>query len=93
MTVNAALLLAPSELCCDWTMGTIPLVKSLADPRNLATIFTFALLLNLGLAALFARNREVTITSSKIPCIVTRKVVKDRPGTFCASLTGDTGQP
>ena len=57
VTVNAALLLSPSELCCDWTMGTIPLVRGLADPRNLATIFTFAILLNLGLAALFGQNR------------------------------------
>jgi hypothetical protein len=58
IAVNAALLLAPSELCCDWTMGTIPLVKSLADPRNLATIFTFVVLFNLGLAALFGRSRR-----------------------------------
>ena len=69
MTVNAALLLSPSELCCDWTMGTIPLVKSLADPRNLVTIFTFAILLNLGLAALFGRNRYVNSVSSPVPHI------------------------
>ncbi|GIX91776.1 protein O-mannosyl-transferase TMTC3 [Caerostris extrusa] len=38
LSVNAWLLLFPSDLCCDWTMGTIPLVVSLLDPRNLATI-------------------------------------------------------
>ncbi|GIX70057.1 protein O-mannosyl-transferase TMTC3, partial [Caerostris darwini] len=38
LSVNAWLLLFPSDLCCDWTMGTIPLVASLLDPRNLATI-------------------------------------------------------
>ncbi|KAA0724450.1 Transmembrane and TPR repeat-containing protein 3 [Triplophysa tibetana] len=36
LPVNAWLLLNPSELCCDWTMGTIPLVESLLDTRNLA---------------------------------------------------------
>ncbi|NXN13313.1 TMTC3 protein, partial [Indicator maculatus] len=40
LPVNAWLLLNPSELCCDWTMGTIPLVESLLDVRNVAT-FTF----------------------------------------------------
>ncbi|XP_037623116.1 protein O-mannosyl-transferase TMTC3 isoform X2 [Sebastes umbrosus] len=43
LPVNAWLLLNPSELCCDWTMGTIPLVESLLDLRNLATLgfYTF----------------------------------------------------
>ncbi|XP_037538509.1 protein O-mannosyl-transferase TMTC3 [Nematolebias whitei] len=43
LPVNAWLLLNPSELCCDWTMGTIPLVESLLDLRNLATVtfYTF----------------------------------------------------
>lgn len=36
--VNMGLLVHPSELCCDWTMGTIPVVESFLDPRNLATI-------------------------------------------------------
>ncbi|KAF8795853.1 Protein O-mannosyl-transferase Tmtc3 like protein [Argiope bruennichi] len=38
LPVNAWLLLFPSDLCCDWTMGTIPLVESLFDVRNLATL-------------------------------------------------------
>ncbi|XP_071503726.1 protein O-mannosyl-transferase TMTC3-like [Diadema antillarum] len=37
LSVNAWLLLSPCNLLCDWTMGTIPLVTSLGDPRNLAT--------------------------------------------------------
>ncbi|XP_075994462.1 protein O-mannosyl-transferase TMTC3, partial [Genypterus blacodes] len=44
LPVNAWLLLNPSELCCDWTMGTIPLVESLLDPRNLATLLFYTLL-------------------------------------------------
>ncbi|XP_068132940.1 protein O-mannosyl-transferase TMTC3 [Hyperolius riggenbachi] len=44
LPVNAWLLLNPSELCCDWTMGTIPLIESLLDIRNLATLAFFTLL-------------------------------------------------
>ncbi|XP_033017662.1 protein O-mannosyl-transferase TMTC3 [Lacerta agilis] len=44
LPVNAWLLLNPSELCCDWTMGTIPLVESLLDIRNVATISFFCFL-------------------------------------------------
>ena len=41
LPVNAWLLLNPSELCCDWTMGTIPLIESFLDVRNLATFIFF----------------------------------------------------
>lgn len=34
-TINAWLLLSPSSLCCDWSLGSIPLVTSIADPRNI----------------------------------------------------------
>lgn len=44
LPVNAWLLLNPSELCCDWTMGTIPLVESLLDVRNVATLIFFCFL-------------------------------------------------
>lgn len=44
LPVNAWLLLNPSELCCDWTMGTIPLVDSLLDLRNLATLVFYTFL-------------------------------------------------
>lgn len=44
LPLNAWLLLNPSELCCDWTMGTIPLVESPLDPRNLATLAFYSLL-------------------------------------------------
>ena len=38
---NCWLLLDPSTLCADWTMGTIPLIQSIADPRNMLTLVTF----------------------------------------------------
>ncbi|KFM70092.1 Transmembrane and TPR repeat-containing protein 3, partial [Stegodyphus mimosarum] len=33
VALNGWLLLYPSDLCCDWTMGSVPLVRSLSDPR------------------------------------------------------------
>ncbi|XP_044535848.1 protein O-mannosyl-transferase TMTC3 isoform X2 [Gracilinanus agilis] len=44
LPVNAWLLFNPSELCCDWTMGTIPLIESFLDIRNLATFIFFCFL-------------------------------------------------
>ncbi|KAL5010414.1 hypothetical protein ScPMuIL_012719 [Solemya velum] len=38
---NAWLLLAPITLCYDWQIGSIPLVESISDCRNLATIAFF----------------------------------------------------
>ncbi|KAI0217673.1 Protein O-mannosyl-transferase TMTC3 [Lamellibrachia satsuma] len=42
LPVNAWLLLCPDRLCCDWTMGTIPLLDSWMDARNLATLCFYA---------------------------------------------------
>ncbi|XP_067855411.1 protein O-mannosyl-transferase TMTC3 [Heptranchias perlo] len=51
LPLNGWLLLNPSELCCDWTMGTIPLVESFLDIRNLATVIFYFLL---GLLILYS---------------------------------------
>lgn len=56
LPVNAWLLLNPSELCCDWTMGTIPLVESLLDLRNLATLGFYTFLGLLAYHSLRYRN-------------------------------------
>ena len=42
MSFNAWLLIAPSKLCFDWSMGSIPLVEALHDWRNAGTLLTFA---------------------------------------------------
>lgn len=36
--VNVWLLLNPSNLCHDWSMGSIPLINSFADVRNIWTL-------------------------------------------------------
>jgi len=45
--LNLWLLLCPSNLCCDWTMGTVPLLSSLADIRVLAIIAVSIMILHL----------------------------------------------
>ncbi|VDM19079.1 unnamed protein product [Hydatigera taeniaeformis] len=47
--VNLALLFYPSGLCADWTMGTIALITSLTDPRNIATFAAFAGLVGIAI--------------------------------------------
>ncbi|XP_052833233.1 protein O-mannosyl-transferase TMTC3 isoform X2 [Octopus bimaculoides] len=44
LAVNQWLLLCPSWLCCDWTMGTVPLVQSFLDIRNLSTLIFYIVL-------------------------------------------------
>ncbi|KRT83914.1 Anaphase-promoting complex subunit 3 protein [Oryctes borbonicus] len=58
ISVNLWLLLFPCELCCDWTMGTIPLVESFFDPRNLSTLTAYTFLIMLVAGAVFTENRQ-----------------------------------
>lgn len=57
--MNAWLLLFPCDLCCDWTMGTIPLVESFLDPRNLATV-TFYVVLGIFIWSALTTNDPLT---------------------------------
>lgn len=61
--VNGWLMAFPSSLCCDWTMGTVALVDSFLDPRNLATIF-FYLILGRFIWSAFIRGDPVVIMVS-----------------------------
>ncbi|PVD28691.1 hypothetical protein C0Q70_11285 [Pomacea canaliculata] len=58
LPVNAWLLLNPSGLCCDWTMGTIPIITSLVDMRNLATLAFYLVLGSFTVYALFEQTRR-----------------------------------
>lgn len=60
VSVNLWLLLFPSDLCCDWTMGTIPLVESIMDKRNLATLASYIIMLMLVYVAFVSENRQQT---------------------------------
>ncbi|CAH1726692.1 protein O-mannosyl-transferase Tmtc3 [Aphis gossypii] len=61
VSVNAWLLVFPCDLCCDWTMGTIPLVESTSDPRNLATLATYTVIIALVYTAFTTSNRTKRI--------------------------------
>ena len=63
---NFWLLLSPSDLCCDWTMGSIPLITSLADPRNLSTIIFVFGFFNVALVGLLRRGCDVVLLSIAI---------------------------
>lgn len=58
VSVNLRLLLFPNDLCCDWTMGTIELIKSIYDPRNLMTTLTYVIIGWLGWLAISCENRR-----------------------------------
>lgn len=60
VSVNFWLLLFPYDLCCDWTMGTIPLVESVFDKRNLATLASYLVLGMLVYVAFVSENRQQT---------------------------------
>ncbi|KAJ1475737.1 hypothetical protein T484DRAFT_1909170, partial [Baffinella frigidus] len=59
---NAALLLYPHPLCCDWSMGSISPVETWEDSRNIGSVLLF-----LSLAALAATSCIATLTSFSRP--------------------------
>ncbi|XP_048790283.1 protein O-mannosyl-transferase TMTC1 isoform X2 [Lagopus muta] len=65
LAFNAWLLLAPITLCYDWQVGSIPLVESVWDVRNLATVFLVLVLVLLSLHCLAAfkklEHKEVLV--------------------------------
>lgn len=87
--LNAWLLTFPSSLCCDWTMGTVALVESLTDSRNLATLLLLFLVARLVWAA-FIQGDPVIIMVFNIICWITSRFVLyiDRGLDFRYFLTG-----
>ncbi|XP_076312549.1 protein O-mannosyl-transferase Tmtc3-like isoform X2 [Tachypleus tridentatus] len=61
LSVNTWLLLFPFNLCCDWTMGTIPLVESFTDPRNIATLGVYLALVLLVWSVLYSDDEHAEI--------------------------------
>lgn len=56
-SVNMWLLICPAYLCCDWTMGTVPLIDSFLDYRNLYTVLLYVTGYKLGRYCLEKRNQ------------------------------------
>ncbi|XP_058138973.1 protein O-mannosyl-transferase TMTC1 [Dasypus novemcinctus] len=57
LAFNMGLLLAPVTLCYDWQVGSIPLVETIWDMRNLATILLAVVMALLSLHCLAAFKR------------------------------------
>ncbi|KAM4748733.1 protein O-mannosyl-transferase TMTC1 [Rhinophrynus dorsalis] len=57
LAFNSWLLLAPVTLCYDWQVGSIPLIHSIWDMRNLGTLLLLGILMSLGLHCLAASKR------------------------------------
>lgn len=55
---NAWLLLCPYTLSFDWSMEAIPLITSIADPRNLASFALYAVLALLAMTVLLSLRRR-----------------------------------
>lgn len=65
LAFNVWLLLAPITLCYDWQVGSIPLVETVWDVRNLATVLLALVMASLSLHCLAAfkrlEHREVLV--------------------------------
>uniref|UniRef100_A0A672YVV0 dolichyl-phosphate-mannose--protein mannosyltransferase n=1 Tax=Sphaeramia orbicularis TaxID=375764 RepID=A0A672YVV0_9TELE len=63
LSFNAWLLLAPVVLCYDWQVGSIPLVESVSDMRNVATVLLALVMVALCLHCIFSlqESREVLV--------------------------------
>uniref|UniRef100_A0A0B6ZUP8 dolichyl-phosphate-mannose--protein mannosyltransferase n=1 Tax=Arion vulgaris TaxID=1028688 RepID=A0A0B6ZUP8_9EUPU len=67
LPVNMWLLLNPSDLCCDWTMGTIKVITSVLDLRNVCTLIFYAVMSALSVCAISLqtqRSRAVVMSLS-----------------------------
>ncbi|XP_018332006.1 transmembrane and TPR repeat-containing protein CG4050 [Agrilus planipennis] len=61
ISLNLWLLLFPCDLCCDWTMGTVPLIESLLDPRNLGTLIGYIFIATFAWTAFTSENRQKAV--------------------------------
>ncbi|XP_066909722.1 protein O-mannosyl-transferase Tmtc3 [Halyomorpha halys] len=58
ISLNTWLLLFPCDLCCDWTMGSVPLISSFSDPRNISTVIMYLTLITLAHTAFNCNNKQ-----------------------------------
>ncbi|XP_054160787.1 protein O-mannosyl-transferase Tmtc3-like isoform X2 [Oppia nitens] len=58
LAMNSWLMLFPNALCCDWTMGTIPLIETYSDIRNVGTIVFYMIFCILVWKAFTSSHRQ-----------------------------------
>lgn len=76
VSVNLWLLLFPDALVCDWTMNSIDLIKGFADPRNLLTLLSYAIIALMSYIAISTENRRKANVLIMVSCIVIKNIVK-----------------
>lgn len=70
LSVNAWLLLNPSQLCCDWTMGTIKVIRSVLDVRNICTVAFYAVLVALSKYAVSQQTQRSRAVAMSLAVLV-----------------------
>ena len=60
-SINLWLLLSPSSLCCDWSLGSVPLVTTLTDSRNVLSLVLYTGLVMLIIHILRSRRDRVPV--------------------------------
>ena len=73
LPVNFRLLLFPADLCCDWTMGTIPVIQSIVDYRNLVTLGFYVVF---GKVVYFALCKQGRLNRALIMVIIQYKLLR-----------------
>ncbi|VDO60358.1 unnamed protein product [Schistosoma margrebowiei] len=64
--VNLGLLIFPSNLCADWTLGSLKLIQGWADPRNILTLMAFSFIL---LLVFITVNWKTPLHQSRAVCM------------------------
>lgn len=74
--INAWLLIVPQWLCFDWSMGCVPLINSLSDPRMLCIVGLWTVLLVLIAYCVFGKslpNKRYVLTT--LPGFKLRRII------------------
>ncbi|XP_034719769.1 protein O-mannosyl-transferase TMTC2a [Etheostoma cragini] len=88
---NAWLLLCPDKLSFDWSMDAVPLVRSLADWRNLHTVAFYGGFILLGLFGLRGPTSKAMETNGKA-CVTYGKSITNGNGYHAPDANHNTDQ-
>ncbi|XP_010781021.1 transmembrane and TPR repeat-containing protein 2-like, partial [Notothenia coriiceps] len=88
---NAWLLLCPDRLSFDWSMDAVPLVRSLADWRNLHTVAFYGGFVLLGLFGLQGPTSKAKETNGK-PYVANGKSITNGNGCHAPDTNHNTDQ-
>lgn len=59
--INTWLLLNPYRLCCDWSLGSVPLVTTLSDVKNIASLFLYISFIVLAIHTLLSKRDRLVV--------------------------------